>query len=52
MEEIELRQKNIKELRVLAKDLGVKSPTTLSKDELIQAILGTSQYRILKERIR
>ncbi len=38
MEVNELHQTNIKELRVIAKTLGVKSPTVYSKGELIELI--------------
>lgn len=44
MEDIELHHKNIKDLRIIAKQLGVKSPTTYNKSGLIEAIKEVPYY--------
>lgn len=45
MEDIELHQKNIKDLRIIAKKIGVKSPTTYNKTGLIEAIKEIPDYK-------
>lgn len=45
MEDIELHQKNIKDLRIIAKQIGVKSPTTYNKTDLIEAIKEIPDYK-------
>ncbi len=45
MEDIELHQKNIKDLRIIAKKIGVKSPTTYNKSGLIEAIKEIPDYK-------
>lgn len=39
MNEIELYCKNIHSLRQIAREIGVKAPTSLAKDDLIEAII-------------
>jgi transcription termination factor Rho len=43
MAEAELSKKSIADLRYIAKMMGIKSPTTLKKSELIEKILAAGE---------